>query len=488
MNAKNIIWRVLLALFILLGNSAFVKAATPEPPVSDGWADVRIKRNEPNFSWFITITEPSYVELAVDSRRDMNPDGSNKDCNVSGECQKGEVFVITWPDGTESRSEDGQFLPLVTIPDLSWSGILQPGTYEIKAKWDGYAFKGPGSVDLRLREDQEAVIYSVDASVDCPEGKVAVSTNVGGTFEWQISQDGIILESGSEHITASSSKSVAWALDQYGPYNVKAWGEFTPDDERLDAKDDTDEKANLTCGDAVYSVDASVDCPEGKVAVSTNVGGTFEWQISQDGIILESGSEHITASSSKSVAWALDQYGPYNVKAWGEFTPDDERLDAKDDTDEKANLTCGVDEEPVKVLVYGHETYWEEGPDGLMYPFTRIYTNKPLHKYQGDDEDNESDGLGTRTAGDFGRSWDQPVTFKQFYVVCVTPDHCRVRKALTVPGIWNDDVIASGRNLGADGAVSIGREGFTGKAKSEKASTINYCTLQEYKANNETCP
>ncbi|KKS97758.1 MAG: hypothetical protein UV73_C0005G0035 [Candidatus Gottesmanbacteria bacterium GW2011_GWA2_43_14] len=395
MNAKNIIWRVLLALFILLGNSAFVKAATPEPPVSDGWADVRIKRNEPNFSWFITITEPSYVELAVDSRRDMNPDGSNKDCNVSGECQKGEVFVITWPDGTESRSEDGQFLPLVTIPDLSWSGILQPGTYEIKAKWDGYAFKGPGSVDLRLREDQEAVIYSVDASVDCPEGKVAVSTNVGGTFEWQISQDGIILESGSEHITASSSKSVAWALDQYGPYNVKAWGEFTPDDERLDAKDDTDEKANLT---------------------------------------------------------------------------------------------CGVDEEPVKVLVYGHETYWEEGPDGLMYPFTRIYTNKPLHKYQGDDEDNESDGLGTRTAGDFGRSWDQPVTFKQFYVVCVTPDHCRVRKALTVPGIWNDDVIASGRNLGADGAVSIGREGFTGKAKSEKASTINYCTLQEYKANNETCP
>ena len=122
------------------------------------------------------------------------------------------------------------------------------------------------------------------------------------------------------------------------------------------------------------------------------------------------------------------------------------------------------------VHAYKFEITWDE--EG--YPYTLLYVN--TKKIIKEVEDNE--GIGIRTQGDFGRTWEVDASFEQYIVICTDDGaNCRVRVALIMSGQAPENSIFSGRY----GIATIGKETFPLNAKSEKARDMKICTLKEFK-------
>lgn len=226
------------------------------------------------------------------------------------------------------------------IKQISW---VNPGTY------------GPHPVSLNgtLKVEGKVVTSaSFDDSLVCgmPQGNIEVSVSCNGV---QVSG------------YTDKATDVSWSFnDESGTVSVQA-GNFNftrgiplttygPD---LDGSatmtvggtlyEDSDELSSAICGPLPnYHVNSYAGCDKGEASVVTNVAGTIEWSIVKNGDDMSSGSEHVTKDTDKLVQWNLKDWGPYALRVWIKFTPDDTKLKPVEDEADERDVHCGPPEQP----------------------------------------------------------------------------------------------------------------------------------------------
>ncbi|MFC1600519.1 hypothetical protein ACFL25_00375, partial [Patescibacteria group bacterium] len=281
-------------------------------------------------------------------------------CKVNAELSCEEKHVWGQVDGDPLlivEAHDGQHHELYVEGDFNeyFDWEVPPIGYGPHHVWfHAELYNGNHLLSVAHAEEEELIcgpaIYDVQSYVGCDKGEVVLETNIPGTFEWSIEKDGVVLDSGSEHVAADTTKAVPWDLNEYGPFDLGAWGKFTPDHTVLPPAEEEVNEEDLTCGQATYSVSPYVGCDKGEVVLETNIPGTFEWSIEKDGVVLDSGSEHVAADTTKAVPWDLNEYGPFDLGAWGKFTPDHTVLPPAEEEVNEEDLVCG--EQPPDFACY----------------------------------------------------------------------------------------------------------------------------------------